>query len=50
MSEAVSMSIIAPPKPAKPMADVSADRNAIAHVEKWMALIREISREPVKTN
>jgi hypothetical protein len=27
----------------------SADKQIIAQVEKWMAMIREISREPVKS-
>jgi hypothetical protein len=27
----------------------SADRDVLAQVEKWMAMIREISREQVKT-
>ena len=44
MSEAVD--IQAKPKTAR---DSSNDRRVLAQVEKWMAMIREISREPMKS-
>ena len=44
MSEAVD--IEAKPKTAR---DSSNDRRVLAQVEKWMEMIREISREPMKS-
>jgi hypothetical protein len=35
------------PKPKSPRSGT--DRMALAQVERWMALIREISREPAKS-
>lgn len=32
----------------KPTDDGSKDKRTLAQVEKWMEMIREISREPVK--
>ena len=43
MSETVD--IQAKPKPAR---DNSEDKRTLDQVEKWMEMIREISREPVK--
>jgi hypothetical protein len=43
MSETVDIQ----PKP-KTARDSSNDRRVLAQVEKWMEMIREISREPVK--
>ena len=43
MSETVD--IQAKPKPAR---DSSKDKRTLGQVEKWMEMIREISREPVK--
>jgi hypothetical protein len=45
----MSESLTATPKP-KPTRSGSADKEAMAEVEKWMALIREINREQAKAN
>jgi hypothetical protein len=37
--------INAPPKPKAKPAQGAADKRAFAHVEKWMAVIREINEE-----
>lgn len=37
--------IAAPPKPKAKPAPSAADKQAVAHVEKWMKVIREISEE-----
>ena len=34
----------------KPARAAAADKKAFAQVERWMAIIREISREEAKTN
>jgi len=43
MSESAS-SVATPPKPADTRSE-AADKQAFAQVEKWMAIIREVSRE-----
>ena len=43
MSETVDAQV----KP-KPVRDSSKDKRTLDQVEKWMEMIREISREPVK--
>jgi hypothetical protein len=43
MSETVDIQV--KPKPAR---DGSKDKRTLDQVEKWMDMIREISREPVK--
>jgi hypothetical protein len=44
----MSDTMTAAPKP-EAARNGSADKDAIAEVEKWMALIREISREQAKS-
>jgi hypothetical protein len=44
MSETVDIQV--KPKPAR---DSSKDRRTLDQVEKWMEMIREIGREPVKS-
>jgi hypothetical protein len=45
---AMSESLSAPLKSKLPRG-TAADKDALAHVEKWMALIREFSREQPKS-
>ena len=47
MSETMSETVTTQPKP-KTDRDGSADGRVLAQVEKWMAMIREISREQAK--
>jgi hypothetical protein len=47
MSETMSETVTTQPKP-KASRDGSADGRVLAEVEKWMAMIREISREQAK--
>jgi hypothetical protein len=44
----MSESVNTQPKPKATTRDGSTDRRVLAEVEKWMAMIREISREQVK--
>jgi hypothetical protein len=44
----MSETMTAPPKPNSTRRG-STDKDVIAQVEKWMELIREISREPAKS-
>jgi hypothetical protein len=44
----MSETVVIQPKP-KTARDRSDDRRVLDQVEKWMEMIREISREPVKT-
>jgi hypothetical protein len=37
--------IAAPPKPKTKPAQSSSDKQSVAHVEKWMAMIREINEQ-----
>jgi len=43
MSDATTIS--APPKPKAKPAQSAADKRAVAHVEKWMQVIREINEQ-----
>jgi hypothetical protein len=43
----MSESLDKPTKPVATRGGVPADTRVFAHVEKWMAVIREIKREPV---
>jgi hypothetical protein len=45
----MSESISAPLKSRSSRAN-AADKDTLAHVEKWMALIREVSRDEAKAN
>jgi hypothetical protein len=45
----MSDTVIATPK-AEPRRGGSADRDAFAQVEKWLAVIRELVHEQVKAN
>jgi hypothetical protein len=47
MSETMSETVTTQPKSKTPR-DGSADGRVLAEVEKWMAMIREISREQAK--
>jgi hypothetical protein len=47
VSAAMSESVTMPPK-SQSTRSGSADKEAFAQVEKWMAVIREISREQAK--
>jgi hypothetical protein len=39
------LTVAAPPKPKAKPAQNSSDKQAVAHVEKWMAIIREINEQ-----
>jgi hypothetical protein len=43
MSDTETM--VAPPKPKAKPAQSAADKKAIAHVERWMGVIRELNEE-----
>jgi hypothetical protein len=37
--------IVAPPKPKAKPAQSAGDKRAVAHVEKWMGIIRELNEQ-----
>ena len=48
MSDTTVPAPAGPPPKVKPQRNGTADRDALAQVDKWLALIREMGREQIK--